>query len=195
MKVDFINTEQVAFSYLNNVFSESQWKEIDSIINEISCQPILLEHIIKGVDRLKSIKFSLDLHRFILREGGISQITKSPYSQAILTIINHSSLIKKVSTFIGKKVEILRMQLNIMTTGDFISEHSDKESDDSYLCGILMRTNSKYTGGILTIYDAEQKPYKIRQPNHSILAMNSHCIHKVDCITSGFRHTVCLFLG
>lgn len=73
MKVDFINTEQVAFSYINNVFSESQWKEIDSIINEISCQPILLEHIIKGVDRLKSIKFSLDLHRFIVREGGIER--------------------------------------------------------------------------------------------------------------------------
>jgi Rps23 Pro-64 3,4-dihydroxylase Tpa1-like proline 4-hydroxylase len=195
MKVDFISTKQVAFSYINNAFSKSQWEEISSIVYEISCQPILLEHIIKGVERLKGIKFSLDLHRFIVREGGISQITNSPYSQAILTIINHSSLIKKVSNLFGKEVEILRMQLNIMTTGDFISEHADKESDDSYLCAILIRTNSKYTGGDLTIYDAEQKSYKMRQPNQSILVMNSHCIHKVDPITSGFRHTICLFLG
>lgn len=194
MKMDFVN-ELGNFSYINDVFSDSQWKEIDCIIEKISCKPILLEKIIKGTGKLKKNQFSLELHRFIARESGISQITKSPYSQAILSIIKNSSLIEKVSFFFKNKLEILRMQLNVMKAGDFISEHSDIESDNAYLCGILIRTNSKYTGGDLTIYDIAQNEYKIRQPNHSILLMSSHCLHKVDSLTSGFRHTLCLFMG
>ncbi len=194
MKMDLSNT-LANFSYLTDVFSDSQWEKIDCIIEKITCQPILLEKIIKGTGKLKKNKFSLELHRFISRESGISQITPSPYSQDILSIINDSSLIEKVSFFFKKRIEILRMQLNVMKAGDFITEHSDIESDNSYLCGILIRTNSKYTGGDLTIYDTAHNEHKIRQPNHSILLMNSHCIHKVDSLTSGFRHTLCLFMG
>jgi Rps23 Pro-64 3,4-dihydroxylase Tpa1-like proline 4-hydroxylase len=195
MKMDFSNTHPNNFSYITDVFSDSQWKKIDSIIKKITCQPILLEKITKGSGKLKKNEFSLELHRFIARKSGISQITQSPYLQAILSLINDSSLIEKVNFFFYKEIEILRMQLNVMKAGDFISEHSDVESDNAYLCGILIRTYSQYTGGDLTIYDTERNEYKIRQPNHSILLMNSHCNHKVDSLTSGFRHTLCLFMG
>lgn len=48
MKMDFSNTHPNNFSYITDVFSDSQWKKIDSIIKKITCQTILLEKITKG---------------------------------------------------------------------------------------------------------------------------------------------------
>ena len=190
-----LSIETDAFRYIDAVLSSAQWHELDSIVAQIEEKKVALERVMTGVNKLRDVKVSLHLHRFIVRENGLSKVTDSPYAKSVIRILGDSPLGDRVTEIAGRPVTVLRMQLNIMREGDFISEHTDKASDDAYVCTVLIRTASSYTGGDLTIYDVQDKPHRIRQPNHSILAMGVNCVHKVDPIISGFRRTITLFYG
>jgi Rps23 Pro-64 3,4-dihydroxylase Tpa1-like proline 4-hydroxylase len=181
--------------YIENIFSDKQWSTIEALIQEIVAQPILLEAVTKGRGYLEATPFSLQLYTFIARNQGVSTTKDSKYTKQILSILAESHLLKKLSELTGKKVSVLRMQLNIMNSGGYVSQHTDYDSDYAYFYSVLVRPKCEYTGGELVLHHEDQVPNYIRQSDRSILVMSSRQLHSVEAVLSGNRYTICLFCG
>lgn len=181
--------------FLENVFSSEQWDQITELVHEIASQTSLLEKISYGKGALENTKFSLSIYKFITRVNGVSFLNNSIYTIALLAIIEKSSLMSQIATLNGKTLTILRMQLNLMTTGGYVGRHTDYESDHAYCCSLLIRIGDNYKGGGLIIYDENGTANSINQCNRTILAMSSHSAHEVAPVESGIRYTICLFCG
>lgn len=181
--------------YLEDIFTHDQWKLIESLVDEVMAEPHLLETITKGQGQLEYADFSLQLYKFITRENGTSTTQESKQTKRLLKIIDNSRLIEHINRLCNKKIAILRMQLNIMREGGYVSKHADYASDSAYICSVLIRAKSDYLGGDLVIYNDNGISRSIRQPDHSILAMSSRTEHAVQTVSAGSRYTICLFCG
>lgn len=181
--------------YMNDVFTDSQWRTIETIIEDITSHPHLLENITKGYGNLEQTKVSMLIHWFIKRKNDQSEIIDSPYSHSLLSVINASSLMKKINQSMGVKLAILRMQLNVMHQDGYVTQHIDADSDKAYECSVLIRAGSEYTGGNLVIHEDQKPSYEVQQPNRSVYLMSAHHRHEVTMVKSGKRFTLCLFIG
>jgi len=180
---------------LDNVFDDSQWTKLEMLIREISREPGLLEAISKGQGALGQSNFSLYLYRFISRQSGISLVKDSGYTKILLQLITHSNLMAQISELAGQDLRILRMQLNVMYKGGFVSRHIDHDSDHAYISSVMIQIESEYIGGNFIIYDEEGKSKALQRTNRSIMVMSSLSLHEVELIQAGFRYTICLFCG
>ena len=181
--------------FLDNIFNAQQWARLASLVDDIQSQPALLENIAYGKGALKDKKFSLSLYKFIARQAGVSYINHSPYTKILQDIIQDSPLIPQISAIAQKPITLLRMQLNVMTEGGYVGCHKDDESDNAYLCSVLIRIGKNYTGGAFVIYDEKGEATCIDQDDRTILVMSAKSPHEVKTVWSGVRHTICLFCG
>ncbi len=181
--------------YLNNVFSPEQWDALTTLVNDIAAQPDSLEKVAYGKGALENKKFSLSLYKFISRINNVSSINNTAYTEKLLDILNHSPIMSQINTLNNKKLNILRLQLNIMTEDGYVGRHSDYESDNAYFCSVLIRIDKNYTGGDLIMFDKNGKANHFNQDDRTILAMSAFSEHEVDIVKSGVRNTLCLFCG
>ena len=193
VKIESFSVGKIAF--LDNVFDDSQWENIEILISEISREPGLLEAISKGQGALEQSNFSLYLYRFISRQNGISSVIDSIYTKMLMRLIEHSNLMAQISELAKQDLRILRMQLNIMREGGFVDSHIDYDSDNAYISSVMIQAGSEYIGGNFIIYDDEGKPQVIHRVNRSIMVMSSRSLHEVERIQKGLRCTICLFCG
>ena len=176
-----------------SIFSENDWEELDSIVNDILINaPHILESPQTGDSRYEDV--NLHVARFITRKNSHSKIVNEPYTSKILNVLTRSHLVGSVeqqSNFKGLK--ILRMQLNTMQKDSFVGVHTDKENDPIYEVAVLIRTTSSYSGGELHLYGDD--PQIIKQENRTIFLMDTGVEHEVKPVLEGCRNSLVVFLG
>ena len=178
--------------YFKNIFTETQWSYLDALVKQV-IEHESLEYIDKGDSRNETTK--LAVYRFMTRKYGISTLVNILMSNWLLKIFEESHFIAKIEASSGiDNLELQRIQLNIMKPGDFVTAHTDSESDPSYRVSIVIRTKSDYTGGELVVYEGEDVK-KFHQPTHSLLIMEPSNLHEVLPVISGSRNSICVFMG
>lgn len=176
-----------------SVFSQTDWNELDSIVETILTKsPCIFETPRYGDSRNEYV--DMRVARFITRKNSLSEIIDNPYSQKILAILKKSNFVSQIEKKTGlKKLKILRAQLNIMETNSVLGLHTDKESDAAFEITALIRTQSACSGGELCIYG--DNPQIVSQENHTVFLMDSNSLHEVKEVQSGNRNSLIILLG
>ena len=176
-----------------SIFSENDWMKLDRIVHSVLTQaPDIFEYPVYGDSRNEKVK--LRVARFIVRKNGFSEIVNEFYTSQILSVFLQSAFIEHVEKKTNlKKLNILRMQLNVMEADSLVGIHTDKESDGSFEVTSVIRTHSLHSGGELCIY--ENVPKIIHQKNHTVFLMDSNLEHEVKTVQTGLRNSLIILLG
>lgn len=177
---------------LIQVFSPADWTLIDKWMADVAKATAILEEPDYGDSRHERV--TLQVARMIVRRNGVSQQINEPYSSRLLSILAKARLLEKVAQETqSPPLAILRLQANLMYTGSFIGVHTDQESDPAYQKTIIIRAHSQYSGGELCLFGNPERT--IIQPSHSVFVMDSTIEHEVKPVTSGYRFSICAWLG
>ncbi len=189
------HTEKVSYNLTGyvNVFSKTDWSDLDSIINNVLTNASeILETPKNGDGRGEYV--DLSVARFIVRNNGCSETVNHPHTSEILNILERANFVKLIEQQTKlKNLAILRMQLNSMKKNSFIGVHTDRESDPAYEVTALIRTTSSYAGGELCLYGDE--PQVVCQQGHSVFLMDTNVEHEVKTVTDGIRNSLVVLLG
>ena len=192
MKQQLQKTSDAITGYAS-IFSQNDWVELDSIVNNIFTNAVEIFETPKRGDS-RNEYLDLRVARFIVRKNGHSAIVNKPYCIVILNVLTRANFINLVEQKTKlQNLKILRMQLNSMEKNSFVGVHTDSEHDSAYEVTAVIRITSSYSGGELILYGDQVQI--VNQQNHSIFLMDSRVEHEVTTVIDGYRNSLIVVLG
>jgi hypothetical protein len=160
--------------------------------SEDKCSEVTVETLRRGDSRHESVR--LQVIRLIQRKKNQSMVVNKTITEQVIRLFDKAQLINKIERLSGHtSLSLLRMQFNIMETGDFVGWHNDLESDPAYKVIALLKFPSSHKGGALTLRESTER--HIDQPERTIFLMNPGIEHCVQAVTEGKRYLLAMFLG